>query len=110
MDLPPPELFPDGGSAWFAKPDPSGIHRFRAVHRGVANHQAIDFLLVVVMVETERVSKFVQCDLGKALGKHALRRLVIGERMDAGGCSGQAEIGVSEEKVVAGGRDRDARS
>jgi len=24
--------------------------------------------------------------------------------MDAGGCSGQAEIGVSEEEVVAGGR------
>lgn len=97
------ELFPDRGVAGLAEPDAPGIHLRSAVNVRVADHQAVDLLLVAVVVEAERVAEFVEGDFCEALSEQLFRRIVQSQRMDARRCRRQPEVGVSEEKVVAGG-------
>ena len=96
------QLSPDRGIAGGAEIDAAGINGLGAVKIGIPDHQAIDLLLILVVVEAQGVPEFMKGDFREALGEEFFWWAVQGQRVNAGCCRWQSEVGVSKKEVVAG--------
>jgi len=93
------------GQAGGAKADVSLVNCLRAIDVGVADHEAVYFLFVIVVVETERMAEFVEGDLEQAFGEDMFGGVVLGQGVDARCRGGKAKVGIAEEEIVTGRGD-----